>query len=67
MTLSNVAPTSVVASQAQVKSTIAAEVIKQNAASERSVANLVEQSSQNLKNIQSSTAPGVGNNIDRSV
>ena len=65
MSVSNSAPLSVLANQAQVRTTIAAEVIKQNANSERAVANLVEESAQNLKKVSSNTGPGVGGRIDK--
>ncbi len=50
--------------QAQTRITLAAEFTKQNANSEAAVANLVEESAQNLKQVSSST-PGLGQVVNK--
>lgn len=67
MLASSSAAASYVGQQAQTKTALASEFVKQNAQAEASVANLVEESSQNLQQVSSSTAPGTGQNVDRSV
>ncbi len=65
MSISSSTPVSILQDQFQTKSAIAAKITKQNAQAERNVANIVEASAQNLKNIGSSKAPGVGGVVDR--
>ncbi len=65
MSISSSAPVSVLSDQLQTKTTLAATFTKQNAQNERSVANIVEASAQNLKQIGSSKGPGVGSVVDR--
>lgn len=54
-------------SQAKVQMAAAAKIAKMNVNAERAVADLVQASAQNLEKIVSSTAPGVGGNLDISV
>ena len=54
-------------SQAQVQMAVAAKIAKMNAGAERSVAQLLEASAENMKAVVSNTAPGVGGVVDISV
>ena len=65
MSVSSSAPVSILQDQFQTKSAIAANITKQNAQAEQNVANIVEESAQNLKQLGSSKAPGVGGVVDR--
>lgn len=61
---SSPAAASIASQQAQVRTTLASEFIKQNAQSQTDIANLLEDSAQNIQQVSSSTAPGVGQNVD---
>lgn len=67
MSTSGIAVAAVAANRAQVQLAVAARLAKSNAASERSVVALIEAANENLRNIASSAASGLGGNIDISV
>ncbi len=54
-------------SQAQVQMAVAGKIAKMNAGAERSVAQLLEASAENMKAVVNNTAPGVGGVVDISV
>lgn len=63
----SIAAAAAASSQAQVQMAVAAKIAKMNAGAERSVAQLLEASAENLKTVASATAPGVGGVVDVSV
>ncbi len=63
----SLAAASAASNQAQVQMAVAAKIAKMNAGAERSVAQLLEASAENMKAVVSATAPGVGGQLDISV
>lgn len=63
----DLASVAVAKKHAQVQLAVAAKLIKMNNNSEKAVGDLVKAANQNLQKIVSSTAPGVGANLDISV
>ncbi|MEM7620928.1 MAG: hypothetical protein AAF228_10795 [Pseudomonadota bacterium] len=58
------AAASIASQQAQTRTTLASEFIKQNAQSQVDVANLLEDSAQNLQQVSSSAPPGLGSVVN---